>query len=73
VLLAVCDADYKFTLVDIGQPGRHGDGGIFRNSEIYRQIENDTLDLPDPKPVLDDGNGPVLPYFFLGDEAFPLM
>ena len=40
VLLAVCDASYRFTLVDIGQPGSNSDGGIWESSEFGRGLEN---------------------------------
>ena len=34
ILLAICNANYKFILVDIGDNGRHSDGGVFAHSEI---------------------------------------
>ncbi|GFY76658.1 DDE Tnp4 domain-containing protein [Trichonephila inaurata madagascariensis] len=37
-MLAVVDADYKFTAVDVGSYGR-GDAGIFLKSEIERRIK----------------------------------
>lgn len=38
ILLSVCDADYLFTMVDIGALGCQSDGGIFGSSEMYQKI-----------------------------------
>ena len=85
VLLAVCDAHYRlvfghitvhnhlihrFILVDLGDAGRHSDGGILSNSEFGRALENDSLSLPEPCPP--PGSMHNLPFVLLGDEAFPL-
>ncbi|XP_065658657.1 uncharacterized protein LOC136083181 [Hydra vulgaris] len=40
VLLAKCDAKYKFTLADIGGSGRQSDGGIYNNSKVGFFIGN---------------------------------
>ena len=70
VLLAVCDASYKFTLVDIGDAGRQSDGGVYSNSKLGFSIENKLLDFP-PDEKLPNCQV-VAPYVFIGDDAFPL-
>jgi len=70
VLLAICDANYKFLVVDIGAEGRQSDGGIFKKSFIGQTLINGEADLPPSKQICEDG--PVLPHVLIGDEAFPL-
>ncbi|XP_016656399.1 protein ANTAGONIST OF LIKE HETEROCHROMATIN PROTEIN 1-like [Acyrthosiphon pisum] len=48
VLLAVCDADYNYLLVDIGAPGRNSDGGVFRQSTLGKKIINNDIKFPNP-------------------------
>ena len=46
VLLAVCDAHYRFTLVDIGDAGHHSDGGVLSDSTFGQAIESESLAIP---------------------------
>jgi hypothetical protein len=69
-LLAISDANYCFTIVDIGAAGRQSDGGVFRNSEIGKRFETNSFQLPTPRQI--ENNGPALPYVLVADEAFPL-
>ena len=39
VLLAVCDAHYCYTHVDIGDAGRHSDGDVFSNSHFGKAMQ----------------------------------
>ncbi|XP_065837891.1 uncharacterized protein [Oscarella lobularis] len=70
VLLAVCDAKYCFTLLNIGDYGSHSDGGVLRNSSFGRALESNQLSIPQPEHIQDCPQ--PLPYVFLGDAAFPL-
>ena len=70
VLMAVCDAHYCFTLVDVGDAGRHSDGGVFSNSAFGQAMEDGNLSLPASANVV--GIASPIPYFFVGDAAFPL-
>ena len=72
VLLAICDAHYCFTLVDIGDYGSNNDSGIFSNSEMGKLFQNGKMHLPQPDCLEDSAIQSALPYFLVGDEAFPL-
>lgn len=51
VLLAVVDADCKFTAIDVGSYGREGDAGIYLKSKIGKKIKNNTFNIPAPKAL----------------------
>ena len=70
VLMAVCDSNYCFTLLDIGNYGRHSDGGVLSNSVFGQAMERGSLGLPDPDYI--GSQRILLPYYFVGDSAFPL-
>lgn len=69
-LFALCDARYRFIVLDIGAEGRQSDGGVFRNSKLYAALEENSLEIPSPQIV--NIGGPVLPYVIVADEAFSL-
>lgn len=70
VLMAICDTNYCFTLFDVGQFGSNNDSGILANSKMGEAIENGSLKVPDfAKINADTGK---IPYYFIGDEIFPL-
>ncbi|KAK3916620.1 Protein ANTAGONIST OF LIKE HETEROCHROMATIN PROTEIN 1 [Frankliniella fusca] len=70
VLLAMCDAKYKFTFVDIGGRGRRSDGGLFRHSALGRQFYAGEVQFPGPRTP--PGWMQPLPHVIIGDEAFAL-
>ena len=70
VLMALVDADYKFLYVDCGANGAGSDGGVFNDTLLREGLEEGTIGLPPPEPIL-PGHRP-LPYFIVGDDAFPL-
>lgn len=59
----------RFIYVEVGHPGSESDGGIFSRSTLQKNVLLGALGLPPMSPV---GNEGPLPYFFVGDEAFPL-
>ena len=70
VLLAVCDANCCFTLIDIGNAGKQSDGGVLNNSAFGKAMENQQLFLPEDSSV--EGIPCPVPYLFVGVAAFPL-
>jgi len=76
VLLAVCNAQYKFTYVDIGQYGSTNDSAVLNNSTLGDALKNESLNFPvedelEPNYMIDDGC-PTCPYYLVGDEIFAL-
>ena len=70
ILMAVCDANYRFTMVDIGEAGRQSDAGVFSHSLLGKSIINEQLSSPVPRKL--QGTDSFFPYVFIGDDAFPL-
>ncbi|XP_023312981.1 protein ALP1-like [Anoplophora glabripennis] len=70
VLLAVVDGNYNFMFADVGCQGRISDGGVFKNSKLYKMINENSLGLPLPEELR--GREMKVPYYFIGDSAFAL-
>ena len=75
VLMAVVGSNYEFLFSDVGCQGRISDGGVLRNTLFYQALEMGKLNIPQSKALpVDDSEEwrPVIPYFFVGDDAFSL-
>ena len=76
ILLPLVDANYCITYFDVGTNGRAaalplaGDASDFRESALRKRLERNELGIPGPRP-LPSSNDP-LPFFIVGDDAFPL-
>lgn len=70
ILMAACDADYRFIYVDVGSPGSDGDMNVFSKTDIGRSIleGSDDMNFPPDSEI----NGELMPFFFVADDAFPL-
>lgn len=66
--MAVADANYKFTYLDIGAYGSEGDANIFSSSKFGQNVFNDKMNFPEDATI----NGEKCPFVFLADDAFPL-
>lgn len=72
VLLACCDADGLFTIIEPGFAGRNSDGGIFKACAMNYWLTHGGLDIPSPSPLVYDETNTEFPYYFVAEEAFPL-
>jgi len=69
VLLALVDARYKFTVVDIGSYGRNSDGGTFAHSKLGKYLETHLVILEDKQLP---GTSCLARHVIVGDKAFLL-
>lgn len=70
VLMAVCDADYRFTMVSVGACGSESDGGVLEKCWFGEKLLAGSLGLPAPRPL--PGKTDEFPFYLIGDNAFPL-
>ena len=68
--MALVDANYKFTIIDVGGYGKSSDGGLFTSSILGKSLEASTLNIPNSKPPHNIEE--PLAFVIVGDEAFPL-
>nr|XP_037284672.1 protein ALP1-like [Rhipicephalus microplus] len=68
-MLAVSDACYRFIYVEIGHHGSNSDGGVFSESQLPHIIFSKNEGFPPDAPL---GNIGRIPFYLVGDEAFPL-
>lgn len=71
VLLAVSDAKYLFTYVNVGGYGAQSDGGILRDTDFGNALKEGTLGIPVGRAL--PGTNIEVPFYFVADEAFPLQ
>lgn len=70
VQFALVDADFCFRYVDVGCQGRLSDRGVFKNTKLYKQLE-ESLAVPPPS-ILQVPYVIKVPYVILADKAFAL-
>lgn len=68
--MACANAKYEIIWCEVGCNGRLSDGGVLRNTAFYEKLISGSLNLPQATPTT--LGGVLLPYVFVGDEAFAL-
>lgn len=72
ILMAICDANYCFTIIDVGSYGKESDCNIFKKSSFGKKLYDDKVNFPQPQCLPEDDGGIPQPYVIVGDEAFAL-
>lgn len=70
VLMAVCDHEYKFSLVDVRSYGYMSDSGIFVDSLMSEGLFNGILHMTEEQFQIPNYNI-TTPLYLVGDNAFP--
>ena len=70
--MAIVGPNYEFVFVDVGKPGRDSDGGVFKDTDFYRNLDDprNLLNIPDDTYLPNFHE--KLPYVLIGDDAFAL-
>jgi len=68
--MAVADARYRFTMVNVGAYGKDTDGSILCNTNFHQRQENGTLKLPTETKLSDSDFSAFLTIIFFN---FPLF
>uniref|UniRef100_A0A8C3FK40 DDE Tnp4 domain-containing protein n=1 Tax=Chrysemys picta bellii TaxID=8478 RepID=A0A8C3FK40_CHRPI len=69
VLQALVDHKGRFTSINVGWPGRVHDARVFRNTSLFKWLQQGIY-FPDQKITVGDVDMPIV---ILGDPAYPLM
>ncbi|KZC06773.1 PREDICTED: putative nuclease HARBI1 [Dufourea novaeangliae] len=70
VMMAVANANYEFIMVDVGINGRISDGGVIRYTKFGQALADKTLGIPEPAQL--PNSQKILPFVFVGDDAFAM-
>ena len=68
--MVVAGPDYECIYADVGANGRCSDGETYSNSNLSKQLEENSLGILGPKKLTNSNS--TTPYVFLGDDAFAL-
>ena len=70
VLLALVDANYRFTWVQVGAQGAASDAQLWNESTLRDAVITNSIDIPQQEPL--PGDDRHIPNFIFGDSAFAL-
>lgn len=72
VLMALCDSNYYFRIIDVGSYGKESDCNIFKMSVFGKKLYGNKINFPPLSNLPGDADGVPQPYVVVADEAFAL-
>ncbi|XP_015372634.1 PREDICTED: uncharacterized protein LOC107167931 [Diuraphis noxia] len=72
VLMAICDSNYCFSIIDVGSFGKESDCNIFKQCPFGKKLYSDKINFPQDKCLPGDEDGVSQPFVLIADEAFAL-
>ena len=68
--MAIADAKYRFTYMEVGANGACSDAQVFNHSAFKEGMDNGEGNIPDPRPLPNDDK--PIPFYLIADDAFAL-
>ncbi|XP_008183327.1 uncharacterized protein LOC103309516 [Acyrthosiphon pisum] len=72
ILMAICDSNYCFRIIDVGSYGKESDCNVFKTSTFGKKLYSGSVNFPPDQCLPDDDNGVPQPFILVADEAFAL-
>ena len=70
VLLALVDANYRFTWVQVGAQGAASDAQLWNESTLRDAVITNSINIPQQEPM--PGDDRPVPYFIIADNVFAI-
>jgi len=72
ILMAICDSNYCFRIIDVGSYGKESECNVFKSSTFGKKLYSGSLHFPPDQCLPGDDNGVPQPFILVADEAFAL-
>ncbi|KAF0757927.1 putative nuclease HARBI1 [Aphis craccivora] len=72
ILMAICDSNYCFRIINFGAYGKSSDCNVFKMSPFGKKLYSNKVNFPPKRCLSGDDQGVPQPFILLADEAFAL-
>ncbi|XP_022162492.1 uncharacterized protein LOC111028245 [Myzus persicae] len=72
ILMAICDSNYCFRIINVGSYGKESDCNVFKMSPFGEKLYSDKVNFPPERCLPGDDQGVPQPFILVAAEAFAL-